>query len=40
LLDYHKDSAKPRANAPIEIDAELTEVERVLEESAPNSRVQ
>jgi len=40
LLDYHKDSAKPRANAPIEIDAELTEVERVLEESAPNSRAQ
>jgi len=40
LLDYHKDSARPQANAPIEIDADLTEVERVLKESASSSRTQ
>jgi len=30
LLDYHKDASKPFANSPIEIDAELGAVERVL----------
>ena len=38
LLDYHKDSARPMANAPIEIDADLTAVERVLKASASTAR--
>jgi threonine synthase len=38
LLDYHKDPSKPLANAPIEIDAELDAVERVLADSASTRR--
>ena len=32
LIDYHKDATKPMANVPIEIDAEIGAVERVLAE--------
>jgi len=38
LLDYHKDPSKPFANAPIEIDAELGAIERVLSEPASTTR--
>jgi threonine synthase len=38
LLDYHKDTTRPMANTPIEIDAEIGAVERVLAESASRSR--
>ena len=31
LIDYHKDASRPLSNAPIEIDANVDEVERVLE---------
>jgi len=34
LIDYHKDASQPLANAPIEIDAEINAVERVLADSA------
>ena len=36
LIDYHKDPNKPLANTPIEIDAEIGAVERVLANSASN----
>jgi threonine synthase len=38
LLDYHKDGSRALANVPIEIDAELGAVERVLADSASGSR--
>ena len=38
LLDYHKDAKRPLANAPIEIDAEVGAVERVLTEAASTWR--
>ncbi len=38
LIDYHKDANQPLANAPIEIDAEIGAVERVLAESASRQR--
>ena len=38
LLDYHKDSTRPLANAPIEVDADIAAVERVLTDSASTSR--
>lgn len=38
LLDYHKDTSRPMANTPIEIEAEIGAVERVLGESASKSR--
>jgi len=34
LIDYHKDPTRPLANVPIEIDAEISAVERVLADSA------
>ena len=38
LLDYHKDAKRPLANTPIEIDAEVGAVERVLTEAASTWR--
>jgi len=38
LIDYHKDATRPLANIPIEIDAEIGAVERVLAESASGQR--
>ena len=38
LIDYHKDPTRPLANVPIEIDAEIGAVERVLAESASTRR--
>ena len=38
LLDYHKDASNAMANTPIEIDAELGAVERVLADSASRVR--
>ena len=38
LLDYHKDASKPFANSPIEIDAELGAIERVLSGPASTTR--
>lgn len=38
LLDYHKDAGNALANTPIEIDAELDAVERVLADSVSGSR--
>lgn len=38
LIDYHKDPTKRLANVPIEIDADIGAVERVLAESASNRK--
>jgi threonine synthase len=38
LIDYHKDATRPLANVPMEIDAEIGAVERVLAESASSGR--
>ena len=37
LLDYHKDAGRPMANTPIEIDAEISAVERVLKDAVSTS---
>ena len=38
LIDYHKDATRPLANTPIEIDAEISVIERVLADSASTQR--
>ncbi|HET9635245.1 MAG TPA: threonine synthase, partial [Gemmatimonadaceae bacterium] len=38
LIDYHKDSQRPLANPPIEIDASLSAVERILATGAQPKR--
>jgi len=38
LLEYHKDAGKPFGNTPVEIDAELGAIERVLSEPASTTR--
>lgn len=38
LIDYHKNADRPLANPPVEIDATVEEVERVLGSSATGSR--
>ena len=38
LIDYHKDATRPSANPPIEVDAEISAVERVLADSVSGKR--
>jgi len=38
LIDYHKNANQPMANTPVEIDAEVGAVERVLADSISTKR--